>query len=56
MPITRPANHPKPERGVALIRELRVAASAAGHGERCVTRSRALRVYGGPELADRFLW
>jgi len=34
MPVTRPANHPQPERRAALVRELRVAASVAGHGER----------------------
>ena len=28
----RPAIHPKSERGAALVRELRVAASAAEHG------------------------
>ena len=35
----------------ALVREVRVVASAAGHGERCGTRPRARRVYVGPEWA-----
>jgi len=46
MPVTRPAFHPKPERRAVLVRELRVAASAAGYGG---TRSKARRVYAGPE-------
>jgi len=55
MPVARPAIHPKPECSSALVRELRVAASAAGYGDRCGTRPRARRVYAGPERADRFL-
>jgi len=41
MPVARPAIHPKPECKTALVRELRVAASAAGYGDRCGTRPRA---------------
>ncbi len=55
MPVARPAIHSKPECRTALVRELRVAASAAGNGERCGTQSKARRVYAGPECADRFL-
>jgi hypothetical protein len=55
MPVARPAIHPKPECGTTLVRELRVAASAAGYGERCGTRPRARRVYAGLERTDRFL-
>ena len=55
MPVARLAIHPKPECRTALVRELRVVASAAGYGDRCGTRPRARRVYAGPERADRFL-
>ena len=55
MPVARPEIHSKPECRAALVRELRVAASAAGYGDRCGTRPRARRVYAGPERADRFL-
>jgi len=54
MPVARPAIHPEPECRTALVRELRVVASAAGYGDRCGTRPRARRVYAGPERADRF--
>jgi len=36
MPVTRPAIFPQPERRAAFVRELRFAASAAGHGRRPV--------------------
>jgi hypothetical protein len=55
MPVARPAMYAKPECRTALVRELRVAASAAGYGDRCGTRPRARQVYAGPERADRFL-
>jgi len=50
MPVVRPAIHPKPECGTALVRELRVAASAAGHGRGRVgsTRDQKGRVVFSP--------
>jgi hypothetical protein len=48
MPVTRPANHPEPERRAALVRELCGAASAAGHGRG--------RVGFTPDQNERFIF